>query len=240
MRNELLVLGLLAPLFTQLAFGCKCQTSLSSCDEAAASDVVFIGTVESIEPQFLSRWNLTTSTTLRALNDAYLTAQQEPSKAHLELLKDLYLKTFPDLPPEEKNRTAQANTTKDVTSAFYVSLDRGMRVRFHVKTLFKHDDGDDDKEPKSKVSDDDDDGESELDVWNPFGDCGFDFQTGETYLVYANIEEAADYIFTDSCTRTRRLSDAGEDLSYLFFYKNDPERVRASRRLHHLRRQESS
>jgi hypothetical protein len=215
MRNRLLVFAFLAPSLTQLAFGCKCQSSLSSCDEAAASNVVFIGTVESIEPQFLSRWNLTTASTLRALNAAYLDAQQEPSKAHLEKLKELYLKTFPDLPPEEKNRAVQAKTTKDLTSSFYVSLDRGMRVRFHVKTLFKHNDGDDD--------DDDEDEETQLDVWNPFGDCGFDFQVGETYLVYANIEESADYIFTNSCTRTRRLSDAGEDLAYLFFYKNNRE-----------------
>jgi len=199
----------------QLALGCKCQMSLSSCDEAATSNVVFIGTVESIEPKFLSRWNLMAPSSLRSLNAAYIEAQQHPSVANLERLKQVYLKMFPDLqlPDEkaEKDHTA-AKTASDVTSSFYAALDRGIRVRFHVKTMFKHeDDDDDDKE------------ETELDVWNPFGDCGFDFQTGETYLVYANMEESSDYIFTGSCTRTRRLSDAGDDLAYLFFYKNHRE-----------------
>ncbi len=63
-----------------------------------------------------------------------------------------------------------------------------------------------------------------LDVWTPFGDCGYSFQVGETYLVYASEEdEGSNEYATGSCTRTRRLSDAGEDLAYLFFYKDHPE-----------------
>ena len=61
-------------------------------------------------------------------------------------------------------------------------------------------------------------------MWTPFGDCGISFQAGETYLVYASDDqETSDSIATDSCTRTRRLSDAGEDLAYLYFYKEHPE-----------------
>jgi hypothetical protein len=41
--------------------------------------------------------------------------------------------------------------------------------------------------------------------------------------VYANNDEFGAYYFTGSCTRTKRVSDAGEDLSYLFFYKDHPE-----------------
>ena len=67
-----------------------------------------------------------------------------------------------------------------------------------------------------------------FDVWTPFGDCGFDFQAGETYLVYADSDEDTNIMETDSCTRTRRLSDAGGDLAYLYFYK---ERKAASGRL---------
>lgn len=36
-------------------------------------------------------------------------------------------------------------------------------------------------------------------------------------------EEGADYYFTSSCMRTRRLSDVGDDLAYLYFYRNQPE-----------------
>jgi hypothetical protein len=39
----------------------------------------------------------------------------------------------------------------------------------------------------------------------------------------ANDEEGADYFFTTTCMRTKRLSDAGDDLAYLYFYKDQPE-----------------
>jgi hypothetical protein len=79
------------------------------------------------------------------------------------------------------------------------------------KTLYKQ--GDDDRKGSPDF----------LDVWTTAGDCGYDFQIGETYLVFANNEEGAEYFFTSTCMRTRRLSDAGDDLAYLYFYKNQPE-----------------
>jgi hypothetical protein len=36
-----------------------------------------------------------------------------------------------------------------------------------------------------------------------FGDCGVDFQAGETYLVYADGDEGSGTFSTGSCTRTR-------------------------------------
>jgi hypothetical protein len=186
--------------------------SLGACNETATSDVVFIGTVESIEPKFLSEWNLASPLALKKLNDAYIEAERHPSDVSLNQLKARYLQTFPELTDEEKQAVTSTKTSTGVSSLFYLTLNRGMRVHFRVKTLFKQ--GDDD---------DDDDEPEELDVWNPFGDCGFSFQAGETYLVYANREESSDYLFTGSCTRTRRVSDAGEDLGYLFFYQDDRE-----------------
>ena len=59
-----------------------------------------------------------------------------------------------------------------------------------------------------------------LDVWTPFGDCGVDFQTGETYLVYADDDEESNLVSTDTCSGTKRLSDAGSDLAYLYFFEN--------------------
>jgi hypothetical protein len=247
---------------------CKCEASFSACHEVGASDLVFIGTVESIEPIFLSRWNLTSRSSLRSLNDAYVDALQRPSTAALDRLKDEYRKMFPGLAEDQKRKLAAAKTTQAVGSLFYSTMDRGMRVRLKVNTLFKHEDDDDDapktagaKDQKAKdddapktsaaknkkVKDDDDDDdrkkgagkgnstktdglatqeketEDSFEVWTAFGDCGFDFQAGETYLVYANSDEGTDYFFTSSCTRTRRLSDAGADLAYLFFYKDRPE-----------------
>jgi hypothetical protein len=117
------------------------------------------------------------------------------------------------LAPDEKRRLQGAGTIHDVASLFYSALDRGMRVRLKVRTLFKHQEDDDAKKKEPDF----------FDVWTTFDSCGFDFQIGETYLVYANNDEFGAYYFTGSCTRTKRVSDAGEDLSYLFFYKDHPE-----------------
>ncbi|MBV9507482.1 MAG: carboxypeptidase regulatory-like domain-containing protein [Acidobacteriia bacterium] len=228
--------------------------------------------MESIEPIFLSRWNLTGRSSVRSLNDVYSDAQQHPSAATLNRLKEEYLKIFPGLPAGDKRKLAAANNAQAVNSLFYSTMDQGMRVRLKVKTLFKHADQDDDDDvpqkavkkdgkpsktagptnQKAKKDDDDDDrkkqkkgvnkdvtkdssaikakpddrdskDEDSFEIWTAFGDCGIDFQAGETYLVYANSDEGTDYLFTSSCTRTRRLSDSGEDLAYLFFYKNHPE-----------------
>jgi hypothetical protein len=223
MRNKVLRYLLLPCLLFCLTqgrqmFACKCVVSLSACNEVGASDVVFIGTVESIEPNFLSYWSLASPAALQSLNDAFLEAKKQPSEANLTRLKETYRKTFPELVPDEQAAVKGARTANDVSSLFYLALNRGVRVRFRVRTLFKHEDDDDKDDTK------DDDDEAVLDVWNPFGDCGYNFQSGETYLVYANTEESSEYMFTGSCTRTRRVSDAGNDLAYLFFYKNDRER----------------
>jgi len=225
------VLGLLALiLFDPGAEACQCQSSYAPCNEVAVSDSVFIGTVESISPIFLSRWNLTSRASLQSLNEAYLDAQDHPSPAALSRLKVAYVSSFPDQGPEAKQRLQAAKTIFDVTSVFYSTLNSGMRVRFKVRTLFKHEeDGDDDvpKKPKTTQSDatnrDDDNDEDYLEVSTPFGDCGVDFQAGETYLVYADNDENSDLMSTTVCTRTRRLTDAGDDLPYLFYYKEQRE-----------------
>jgi hypothetical protein len=204
---------------------CECLTSFSACHEVEVSNLIFIGTVESIDPIFMDRWYKTNQSSMRSLNDAFTGAQQSPSAAALARLKDTYLNIFPDLPADERRRLQAAKTIHEVASLFYSALDLGMRARLKVKTLFKHEDDDDDstrnagtQDKKAKEAHDKD----FFDVWASFDDCGYDFQIGETYLVYASDDEFGDYFFTGGCTRTRRLSDAGEDLAYLFFYKDRP------------------
>lgn len=194
---------------------CRCQSSYSACNETAASDLVFIGTVESITPVFLNRWGEAESPVL-SLNDAYLNAQDHPSAAAFARLKAGYLRAFPDLTAHEKQQVETAKTMDELTSSFYSALNAGAKVRFKVKTLFRRedDDGDDDG---------DEDDVKQLDVSTPFGECGVPFQRGETYLVYANADENSGVESTTTCTRTRRLSDAGYDLTYLWFYKNSRE-----------------
>ena len=124
-----------------------------------------------------------------------------------------------------------------------------MKVRFKVGTLFKREEADDDDVPakpqvtkseaKAKANDGDDDDDKKnivptparkddddddyFEISTPFGDCGIEFQIGETYLVYADDDEETGNLSATVCTRTRRLTDAGEDLGYLFFYKEHRE-----------------
>lgn len=176
---------------------CECLLTLSACHEVAVADRVFIGTVESVAPSFLNRWNPSKSPSLLL---------SEPS-ASLGSLKDEYRKVFPDLPENYKRQLAAAKTSGDMAKLFYSIVAQGRRVRFKVKTTFrgeKEDSGD----------------EESLEVWTDAGDCGYDFQEGETYLVYADEDEETDRINTSVCYRNRRLSDARDDLAYLFFYQN--------------------
>ena len=46
------------------------------------------------------------------------------------------------------------------------------------------------------------------------GDCGYPFQVGRQYLVYATRWEKDQRLYTGICSRTRLLSDADEDLAY--------------------------
>jgi hypothetical protein len=200
------------------ALACKCISALQPCNQTSATDAVFIGMVESIEPMFLSRWNASNQASMESLNEAYIEARQHPSDRSIEHLKNAYRQAFPDTAADQQERLQTAKTAAGVASLFYSGLGRGMHVRFKVKTLFKREDDDDDKKAPP---------EDTIEVWTPFGDCGYDFQAGETYLVYANNDEgSANSLSTDICTRTRRLSDAGEDLTYLFFYKEQPESSR--------------
>jgi hypothetical protein len=213
------LLGFLSlTLFNGPARACKCETSFSSCREVGASDLIFIGTVQSIEPIFMSRWYMTDQSPMRSLSDAYADAQQHPSAEALDRLKNTYLNIFPGLAPDEKRQLQAARSILEVGTLFSYALDRGMRVRLKVRTLFKHEDDDKDEKKAEKKNEPD-----FFDVWTTFDDCGIDFQIGETYLVYANTDEFGTYYFTGRCTRTSRLSDAGEDLAYLFFYKDHPE-----------------
>ena len=203
--------ALLCFLFPCAAFACKCQLTLSVCNEVAATDIIFVGAVEAIQPSFLDSWNAGQRAALDLLNQESARAQSDRSPAAFAKLRDAYLKVFPDLPADHKKRLAAATSPDQLAELFYWILDHGKRVRLRVKTVFRGEigDDDDDKTPAKTVE-----------VWTAFGDCGITFQTGETYLVYADDDEESNIMTTGACTRTRRLTDAGDDLAYLYFFKN--------------------
>jgi len=168
--------------------------------------MVFIGTVESVEPGFLDPWHW------RDASSAIPVAEidrlrSDDSPAATARLKAIYLRMLGDMPESVKHELEIATTHKQVEAAFSSIASQGRRARFRVQKSFR-------------ASSDDDAGESqELTVWNGGGDCGIDFQVGETYLVYAGDDEETGRLQTSICYRTRRLTDAGADLAYLYFYE---------------------
>jgi hypothetical protein len=203
MRRAVAVLLALLP---APAFACKCLSSYSVCREVAASDLVFVGTVESVEPGFLDPWHWRdASSTIPVAEIERLRSDDSPAAA--ARLKAIYLRMLGDMAESVKHELEIATTHKQVEAAFSSIAAQGRRARFRVQKSFH-------------ASDDDDGGEDqELTVWNGAGDCGIDFQVGETYLVYAGDDEETGRLQTSICYRTRRLTDAGADLAYLYFYE---------------------
>jgi hypothetical protein len=197
-----------------LTGACQCSVVPSACQALAAGSMVFIGRVESIMPPFLDRWNLDRKILLGQIIDSDDLARNAESPARLEDLKAKIREKSPQLPPDLAQRLADAKTHNGVINVLNDILGRGRVVRFRVDTLFAAGGDDDD-------SDDDDKTPQTIDVTTPIGDCGYDFQQGESYLVYAVRDEDTELLETGACTPTRRLSDAGSDLPLLHFYKAD-------------------
>ncbi len=221
-----------ACLYVPALFGCDCQLSLSACREAAVSDVVFIGTVESMDPGVFSRWNPAERASVESLSRGYDQARKSGAPGALEELKRSYLKTFPDLPEDRRKAIGTAASADDLARLFYWVMDHGKHVRLRVLEQFRGETDDDAEQADSKKDGGKpkdegkrkDDGEPRtIDLWTPFGDCGFDFQAGETYLVYADSDEESNIVSTGSCSRTRRLADAGDDLAYLMLLGHAPK-----------------
>ncbi|HWB97257.1 MAG TPA: hypothetical protein VG672_11155 [Bryobacteraceae bacterium] len=67
-------------------------------------------------------------------------------------------------------------------------------------------------------------GQKEIEVLTGMGstDCGYPFQTGSSYVVYA-YKNAEGRLATSSCARTRPLAQAHEDMEYLHAMAQAPE-----------------
>jgi hypothetical protein len=80
------------------------------------SDLVFVGTVESIQPIFLSRWYGTNQSALQSLSTAFIRAQGHPPADSLREVKDLYLATFPQLDERQKKLVETAESLRQMTA----------------------------------------------------------------------------------------------------------------------------
>jgi hypothetical protein len=81
MRQAWFLLWVLMPV---PGFACKCLVSYPVCQEVAATDFVFIGTVESVEPRFLDP--------AQAPIDEITRLQRDDSASSLARLRQIYLK----------------------------------------------------------------------------------------------------------------------------------------------------
>jgi len=185
----LLVLG--------IAFPCSRGGSESVCSAVAASDAVFIGTVSSVE---LSTFPLDSSRNARSpvLGELERLAEDKSPQGFVNL-KAAYLRALWDLPAPYEDQLTRASTPGDLRELVASLAARGRRNQFQVKQVFRG--------PKDDF----------IDVWTDFSNCGLYFQPGETYLVYA-LRDQDKRLVTDRLSRTAKLSDAGSDLAYLFFY----------------------
>jgi hypothetical protein len=215
---------LLAP---HIGATCQCVIRFGVCDEVQQSDAVFIGTVESVAPPFMDPYARAKGmVSIPAAEAARL--QGDSSPEGLEKLRALYLRMFSGIPETVRSQIVNAQTQHELQTAFEAVQSEGRVARFRVRTLYKRESDDDDaKKPANSAAsaaakkDDDDDHTPEfLDVWTGSGDCGFDFQVGETYLVYAVEDEASGKLETSVCMRTRRISEEQGDMSFLYFLKN--------------------
>jgi len=194
---------------------CKCLATFSVCREVASSDIVFIGTVESVEPMFLDPWHWRDPSAQIPV-DEIERLRQDGSPQAAGRLKAIYLRMLGDLPDYDKRELEAAVTQKQVEAAFNSISAQGRRARLRVQTIFREAK---DEDEKAAAKDD----EKELMVWTGQGDCGIDFQPGETYLVYAGNDEETGQLETSVCYRTKRLTDAGADLAYLHFFREGRE-----------------
>jgi hypothetical protein len=199
------------------AKACVCEnTGGGACRQVSAETVAFIGRVVSVTPRFLDHWNLSRRPALNEILQMDEKALEDASAGSLAALKARIREKIPDMTPALAGSLEAATNRADVLRVFERLLNEGRHVRLEVNTMFANGDEDD-------SADDDDDAASLrfVDLTTPFGDCGFDFQVGEAYLVFAVKDEDAKEIATGACSATKRLSDAGADLPYLFYYRDN-------------------
>jgi hypothetical protein len=187
---------------------CPCIIRFGVCDEARQSQAVFVGTVESVSPPLLDPY--TRAAAMASVSsEETIRLQGNPSPEALARLKQIYLGLLTGIPDRSRQQISDAGTQGDLEKAFEEAQAQGRVAHIQVKTLYRlEDDDDDDKAPKT------------LDIWTSAGDCGIDFQAGETYLVYALEDEDSGRLETSACMRTRRLSEEGGDLAFLYYLKN--------------------
>lgn len=188
-------LVLLAAVPASRIMGCMCAGSSSACDSYASADVVFIGKVESKNPSFDPDDPVFSERLEQLFQGRDLAgALRGNSPGTLAKIKAFYAAVLPE--PGRSAVMRSANKEQLETAIDQIAAD-GQRVTFRIDQGYKG---------VKK-------GAQSVDVWSEYTDCGIRFVQGETYVVYA--WNSTGGLRTGACSRTRRISEAGDDLVYL-------------------------
>jgi len=102
-----------------LACACTCQLDLSVCNEVAAGTLVFTGTVESVSPHLLDRWNMNRRNSMDELGAFHERYTRDGSPANLELRS-----CFPICPP-----TANSNSNPPLPTKLWFASSATCSIR---------------------------------------------------------------------------------------------------------------
>jgi len=185
--------------FERCSFACKCVGNIPVCERFAQSDAVFVGRVESVEPDFdfwgrssiIQRFKPQISDLQKRLSGN----ENDNSPDTVKKLRELYLEILPE---QYKPRIVRAKGRSELDALFQAVIENGKRVRLKVQVAYKGASGD------------------TVDVWTDFSDCTAYLLKGETYLIYAQ-RGGKGRLETGACSGNDRLTNAGEDLAYLHF-----------------------
>ena len=100
---------------------------------------MFIGTVESVEPQFFDPWALA----LRQRIPGHFSEEdlermaEDKTPAGLAKLKETYVQMLPDLPEPYRGQLARARTHDQLEALFNSLIEDGRRAHLKVKEEFR-------------------------------------------------------------------------------------------------------
>src|SRR5579864_1000083 len=181
------------------SYACKCAGPVAVCAAFQDSDLVFTGRVESVEPDFDIRGFISgNSRVIEISKEEAEKLEKDDSPQALKRLKEFEAGMVPQ---QYRARLSQASSRAELESLMKEIVENGKRTRFRVQEIYKG--------PKQDT----------IDVWMDFSDCSLKLLPGETYLVYANRNKKGRFE-PEHCSRSNRLSDAGEDLAYLYFVRH--------------------
>jgi hypothetical protein len=193
-------LGFLATVSVSPVLGCKCVGYNSVCERFASADVVFVGRVESRRPDFDPYDPAFTRKLQELFPGVSLDDLDLNSSETLAKIKLFYAEILTE---PERSAVTKAASVAELEALLDRSFGDGQRVTLTVDQAYKG------------VGRD----LRSIDVWTDFlSDCAVQFRKGETYVVYAWNDRGR--LKTGRCSRTQRLSEAGDDLVYLHFVQS--------------------